>query len=313
MNLVKASAGRNFTAAFGAAPGSEPNSPQGQTSRINLSDLWVTPTYQVTRAYPGDQVFDPDWATELSHLLTGDPEKELDAVEVFELNGRYTLVHGYNRFGAYQLAGRLAIPAIVHPGGETEAMALALKANARPSKPQSADDKEKRVRQALAHYGPTLSNRAIAQLLDGSVSHPFVGKVKEKIETEATLAAIAQGQAPVIVEPVTTFTRNGATVTMNTTGLKKRATGKAAKIGKVVSLTAAPTATRVTGPAVLDVAARSPVIGQLRLTAAQIQLLEKLLVPEFSQDAADLRGQLAEIRSSIPNIPNIPNSPDIRY
>ena len=286
------------------------------TSMISLSDLWVGPEYQVTRDYPGGQTHDPAWAAELAHLLEDD-KKELEPVDVFVLDGRSVLVHGYNRFGAYQLAGRMVIPAIVHPGGPKEAMELALRANARPSKPQSASDKEKRVRLALVHFqkeGP-VADREIARRLDGAVSHTFVGNVRRKVDAEVAAEAIERGEAPPEKpEFITAQRANGQPYQMKTTGLKNRShkLQKATSVPAVQppSLKAAPPAipaavappptplwqvlthpeARLDQPVVDPGAAESePVVGSLCLTVEQAQLLRRLLDPEDSYAACGLK------------------------
>ena len=323
MNLTKnKGAANSFVQALDVAAIPQPNAPEAatvagvKTSLINLSDLWVTPEYQVSRDYTGDQVYDPVWAQELAQLLT-DEDKELDPVDVFILNGKSTLVHGYSRYGAYTYAGRRVIPAIIHPGGPDEAMELALRCNARPVKPQSNSDKEKRVRTAFAFFaskGLTLSEREIARRLDGAVSHTFVGNVKKKMEAEAAAAAVERGEEPPAKPETVTTTRGGQTYTMNTAGLKNRShklqkvasvptapppTIKAAPVtpppsqngaGRLVAPWVEPAATLP--PPVVQLADEDTVIGTLTVTAEQAQLLTTLLAAHDSYAACGLKDQL---------------------
>jgi len=324
MNLTKNKGAANpFVQALDVAAIPQPKEAAGvatvKTSLLNLSDLWVTPEYQVSRDYTGDQVYDPAWAQELAQLLT-DEDKELDPVDVFILNGKSTLVHGYSRYGAYTYAGREVIPAIIHPGDADAAMELALRCNARPVKPQSNSDKEKRVRTAFAFYaqkGLVLSDREVARRLDGAVSHTFVGIVRRKLDAEVAAAAIERGEEPPAKPETVTTTRGGQTYTMNTAGLKNRShkLQKATSVPAVQppSLKAAPPAipaavappptplwqvlthpeARLDQPVVDPGAAESePVVGSLSLTVEQAQLLRRLLDPEDSYAACGLKDQL---------------------
>lgn len=325
MNLTKnKGAANSFVQALDVAAIPQPNAPEAatvagvKTSLINLSDLWVTPEYQVSRDYTGDQVYDPVWAQELAQLLT-DEDKELDPVDVFILNGKSTLVHGYSRYGAYTYAGRRVIPAIIHPGGPDEAMELALRCNARPVKPQSNSDKEKRVRTAFAFFaqkGLVLSEREIARRLDGAVSHTFVGNVRKKMDAEAAAQAIERGEEPPAKPETVTTTRGGQTYTMNTAGLKNRSH----KLQKVASVPAAPVAQPkpdlflrmahrqkemervepVTTPSplpppVVQLADEDTVIGTLTVTAEQARLLLTLLEADDSYAACGLKDQLGTL------------------
>ena len=304
-----------------------------KTSLLNLSDLWVTPEYQVSRDYTDGQVFDPEWARELAHLLS-DEDKELDPVDVFILDGKSTLVHGYSRYGAYTYAGRRVIPAIIHPGGPDEAMELALRCNARPVKPQSNSDKEKRVRTAFAFFaskGLTLSEREIARRLDGAVSHTFVGIVRRKLEAEVAAAAAERGEEPPAKPETVTTTRGGQTYTMNTAGLKNRSH----KLQKATSVPPAPVApvapsqngasapvaapwakpaaaptlpprtepTAIPSPSwaepqakpLVQLADEDTVIGTLTVTAEQARLLLTLLAEDDSYAACGLKDQLGSL------------------
>lgn len=319
MNLTKNKGAANtFVQALDVAAIPQPKEAAGvatvKTSLLNLSDLWVTPEYQVSRDYTGDQVYDPVWAQELAQLLT-DEDKELDPVDVFILNGKSTLVHGYSRYGAYTYAGRRVIPAIIHPGGPDEAMELALRCNARPVKPQSNSDKEKRVRTAFAFYaqkGLVLSDREVARRLDGAVSHTFVGIVRRKLDAEVAAAAIERGEEPPAKPETVTTTRGGQTYTMNTAGLKNRSH----KLQKVASVPAAPVAPpRQNGmapqplppapwaeakaaplpPPVVQLADEDTVIGTLTVTAEQARLLLTLLAADDSYAACGLKDQLGTL------------------
>lgn len=324
MNLTKNKGAANtFVQALDVAAIPQPKEAAGvatvKTSLLNLSDLWVTPEYQVSRDYTGDQVYDPVWAQELAQLLT-DEDKELDPVDVFILNGKSTLVHGYSRYGAYTYAGRRVIPAIIHPGDADAAMELALRCNARPVKPQSNSDKEKRVRTAFAFYaqkGLVLSDREVARRLDGAVSHTFVGIVRRKLDAEVAAAAIERGEEPPAKPETVTTTRGGQTYTMNTAGLKNRSH----KLQKVASVPAAPVAPvappRQNGtapqpqplppapwaeptaaplpPPVVQLAEEDTVIGTLTVTAEQAQLLLTLLAADDSYAACGLKDQLGTL------------------
>jgi len=293
MNIAGASRNKAFVQAIGENSAPTPTTTVVTTiSRINLDNLWVEEKYQVSRVCVGGLFYDPDWASQFATMLTEDPEKELDPVDVFNLHGRPVLVHGYNRFGAYQMAGRTSIPAIVYEGDEAAAMAFALRANARPSKPQSVEDKEKRVRMALDHYGMNRPSREIARLLDGAVSHPFVSKVKAKIEAEAlTVAQIVAEQtgAPVLAQtapqPILA-TRKGTTYEMKAPVRKSNVSN-----GKVATVQSVPVQPVRMAPVLASV------ICTVNLTAEQVMFLRQLLAANDADLALGIKAQLVDLVS----------------
>lgn len=222
---------RNFTEPVGPEV-IAPTTAMAEVSRLSLTSYMRDPYFQVSRELVGESLYDPPTAESLAEFLLSDKEFDLEAVDVYEIieNSvpRLYLVHGFTRDGAYQIAGRKNIPAIVHKGfTRIEAYEYALKCNAKHGKPLTNADKWKRVRAAFLHYGFDISNAEIARKIERAVTERFVGTVRAQMDKEAAEEAAAAAGLDYVpdapTEPtVRTVVRNGKVFTMQTSGIGKR-------------------------------------------------------------------------------------------
>lgn len=202
-------------------------------SRLNLASYVLDPYFQVSREIVAGNLFDLSSAQSLAEILEDD-ESDLDPIDVFEVDGKLYLVHGFARDGAYRLAGRQNIPAIVYKGSRVDAYEFALKCNAKPVRPLTNADKWKRVRAAFLHFGFNLSNGEIARKCEHAVSTKFCRNVRVQMEAEAAEAAAAEGKLPEpenIAQPdIRMVTRGDKTYAMKTTKIGKATSVPAAKV-----------------------------------------------------------------------------------
>jgi ParB-like chromosome segregation protein Spo0J len=90
----------------------------------------------------------------------------------------YWLTDGFHRYHAYKLLGLKEVTISYKPGTQAEAILDALRANSKHGLTLSHEDKENKVKMALAlPDGDKMSNYEIAKLCD--VSQPFVAGVRD--------------------------------------------------------------------------------------------------------------------------------------
>jgi len=75
-----------------------------------------------------------DLATKLAPR-EGEPDRQLDPIEVVEFAGKLLVAHGFHRVAAYAKAGRTHIPAIVTDGDEEHLLTVAGRGNQKNGKP----------------------------------------------------------------------------------------------------------------------------------------------------------------------------------
>jgi hypothetical protein len=165
----------NFTEAH---TGGGVNEPGDRRILPDLHSLILAKRYQVSRYYAGSEVTSAEWVEQLAALLADDT-LDLDPIDVFEIDGQLWVAHGYSRTAAYKLAGRTAIPAILHPGGHAEAMKLALRANAKSQKATTLDDKWAHCWHTLVFYGFAQSDKQLAKFVDYAFSYGMVKTVRD--------------------------------------------------------------------------------------------------------------------------------------
>ncbi len=114
------------------------------------------------------------------HMEAGDVFPPAD---VFAADSAYYIGDGWHRLLAAQKNGDVTFPCTVHEGGRSAAIKFALGANAKHGLKRTNADKRKAVTVALAEF-PNLSDRQLAELC--GVGHPFVGRVRNELESETT-------------------------------------------------------------------------------------------------------------------------------
>jgi hypothetical protein len=124
---------------------------------------------------------DDDTVAAYASDLGADRKLEFPPVKAFEDDqGRLWLFDGHHTLLGYRDAGRAHVPCLVWPGTKEDATFHAMGANAAHGLRRTNLDKDNVVKEALLHpYTKGWTDRKIAEHC--KVSHPFVGKVRERL------------------------------------------------------------------------------------------------------------------------------------
>lgn len=143
----------------------------------------------------GDQVNNLKAAYEASEYV---PPVDLFASKTSDTGKmNYFIGDGWHRFHALRELGRAVIPAIVHPGGQREALKCALGANSGYGLRRTNKDKRKAVEVAIREF-PRLSNRAVAELC--KVSHEMVNALRIQLTESASSRVGRDGKTRHVAE-----------------------------------------------------------------------------------------------------------------
>jgi hypothetical protein len=115
-----------------------------------------------------------------------------------------TVIDGIHRLEAYRRASRTTIPAILFSGGETEALALAIRANVGHGKPLTLGERQTAAA-VLLRRCPERSDRWIAQVC--ALSHSTVGTVRKAVAADGPSVRIGQDGRRRSVTPAATIAR----------------------------------------------------------------------------------------------------------
>lgn len=121
-------------------------------------------------------------------------------VVVFAADGAYWLADGFHRLGACQAAGLESIPAVVHQGGQREALLYAVSANVAHGKRRTNADKRRAVETLLTdEEWSQWSDRRIAEA--AGVSNTFAGNLRRQLSTVDSFKVAAPASLPVVRFP----------------------------------------------------------------------------------------------------------------
>jgi len=139
---------------------------------VSLDKIYIDPALFV-RSHPREDVID-EYAQSASECACFKP------IDLFRNGppGFHILADGYHRVRAFQRARKKVIRAIIHEGGQLEALRFALAANTQHGIRRTNADKKVCIRIALENF-PDQSDRAIAALC--KVSHPTIKTVRDEL------------------------------------------------------------------------------------------------------------------------------------
>jgi hypothetical protein len=125
---------------------------------------------------------DGDVMEQYADVLRADHKAHLPDVDVFFDGEIYWLADGYHRCGAYSIAGRFEIPAVIHEGTRRDALRFALGANNKHGLRRAKEDNRKAILIALEdeEWGQW-SNYKIAELCN--LSEATVRRFREGYES----------------------------------------------------------------------------------------------------------------------------------
>lgn len=150
---------------------------KGQPADVPLDKIVVLPEFQVREGG-----IDDEHADSIAEAVRA--KRPIARITVWVIEGieGFLVTRGHHRFEGYRRAGRTKMPVLVRHGTRLDAMLDAASGNAgNLALPMRREDKRKAVRRTfeeLTAAGESLSDQAIVDLLEATVSREFVRQMR---------------------------------------------------------------------------------------------------------------------------------------